>query len=55
VIRLGADGQPRITLRVQMPEVWDAVRVETPASEPVRSIKTEALAALQPQGDLPED
>jgi len=55
VIRLGAEGQPHITLRVQMPELWDAVRVETPASEPVRSVKTEALAALQPQGDLPED
>ena len=55
VIRLGADGQPRITVRVQMPEVWDVVRVETPASEPVRSVKAEALAALQPQGDLLED
>ena len=55
VIRVGADGSPRITIRVQMPEVWDAVRVETPASEPVRSVKAEALAVLQPQGDLSED
>ena len=55
VIRLGADGQSRITVRVQMPEVWDVVRVETPASESVRSVKAEALAVLQPQGDLAED
>jgi hypothetical protein len=55
VVRLGSDGSPRITIRVQMPEVWDAVRVETPASEPVRSVKVEVLAVLQPQGDLPED
>ena len=55
VVRLGADGQPRITVRVQMPEVWDLVRVETPASESVRSVKAEALAVLQPQGGQPED
>jgi hypothetical protein len=50
-IRLGADGQPRVSLRVQMPEVWDAVVVEAPSSEPVLSVKTNALAALLPDGD----
>ena len=48
VVRLGADGQQRITLRVQVPEVWDAVRVETPSSEPVLNVKANALAALYP-------
>ena len=54
VLRIGADGQPRITLRVQMPEVWDVVRVETPASEPVATIKAQALAALFPDGQSPD-
>ena len=39
VLRLGADGQPRITVRVQMLEAWDVVRVETPASERVGTLK----------------
>ena len=51
VLRLGADGQPHITLRVQLMEAWDVVRVETPASERVGTLKAEALAALQPNGD----
>lgn len=51
VLRLGADGQPRITVRVQMLEAWDVLRVETPATERVGALKAEALAALQPNGD----
>ena len=54
ILRIGADGQPRITLRVQMPEVWDVVRIETPASEPVTTIKAQALAALFPEGESPD-
>lgn len=50
VLRLGADGQRRITLRVQMPEVWDVVRVETPPDAPVSAVKAEAMAALSPEG-----
>ncbi|HTJ23232.1 MAG TPA: DUF2604 domain-containing protein [Gemmatimonadaceae bacterium] len=48
VIRLGSDGQPRITIRVQLAEAWDTVRVETPPTEPVSAVKAEALAALRP-------
>ena len=51
ILRLGADGQPRITVRVQLLEAWDVLRVETPASERVGTLKAEALAALQPNGD----
>lgn len=54
VLRLGADGQPRITVRVQMLEAWDVVRVETPATERVGTLKAAALAALQPNGDPPD-
>jgi len=51
VLRLGADGQLRITLRVQMPEVWDVVRIETPSTEPVAAVKASALDALYPHGE----
>ena len=49
VIRLGADGQPRITIRVQLAEAWDTVRVETSPTEPVGAVKAEALTALRKQ------
>jgi hypothetical protein len=54
VIRLGPDGQPRITIRVQLLEAWDMVRIETPPDEPVATVKREALAALQPNGATPD-
>jgi len=54
IVRIGADGQPRIALRVQMAEVWDVVRIETPPSEPVMVVKAEALAALLPNGEPPD-
>ena len=54
VIRVGSDGQPRITIRVQLAEAWDTVRVETPATESVTAVKAEALAALRPN-DAPAD
>lgn len=53
VIRLAADGQPHVTLRVEMPEVWDVVRVETPPATPVRAVKRRALEVLYPDyGDI---
>ena len=42
-----------ITIRVEMPEVWDSVRIETPATEPISEIKGAALKALYP--DDPSD
>jgi hypothetical protein len=51
VVRLGSDGQRRLTVRVQMPEVWDTVRIEVPPTESVTSVKTAALAALYPDGE----
>ena len=54
VIRLGADGQARITIRVQLLEAWDMVRIETPPDEPIATVKREALAALQPNGSTPD-
>lgn len=52
-IRLGG-GDAALRLRVQVAEQWDAVRVEAPASEPVRVLKIHALDRLQP-GALAHD
>ena len=41
---------PRLTLRVEMPEVWDAVRIQAPGVEPVSQVKEAALKALYPTG-----
>jgi len=48
VIRLWTDGQPYVTIRVEVPEVWDVVRVETPPTTPLHTIKTRSLEALYP-------
>ena len=55
VLRIGDPAVPTITLRVQMPEVWDTVRLEVPPDEPVLSLKVRALEALYPDGDFHED
>lgn len=48
-ITLGAsDADVRWTVRVQMPEVWDAVKISAPPSEPVIALKTRALEELFP-------
>lgn len=51
VVRLAPDGDRHITVRVQMPEVWDVIRVETPPDTPVAALKARALEALFPQRD----
>jgi hypothetical protein len=54
-LRVGAAGEATITVRVQMPEVWDAVRIEAPPTEPVLSVKRCALEALYPEADFPDE
>ena len=55
-IRLCAAGAaPCLSVRVEVPEVWDAVRVETPPNEPVLAVKARALAVLFPDGGAPEE
>lgn len=48
VVRLGVPGEPLLSLRVQVPEVWDVVRFELPPTTPVREVKARALALLMP-------
>jgi hypothetical protein len=47
-IRLGTAGEPVITLRVQVPEVWDTVRIDAPPTTPVLVLKQRALETLLP-------
>jgi hypothetical protein len=48
VLRLGTENEPVITVRVQVPEVWDTIRVEAPPDTPVVVLKSRALEILMP-------
>ena len=54
-IRLVSEGKPAITVRVQMPEVWDTVRFSVSPNEPVITLKQRALEALFPEAELHAD
>ncbi len=54
-IRMGASDDRTITIRVEMPEVWDAVRLAAPASTTLEAVKIRALDALFPQAQYHED
>jgi hypothetical protein len=53
-IRLGAPGEDVWTLRVEIPEVWDLVRIDAPPSTPVAIIKQRALDELVPDAPASE-
>jgi hypothetical protein len=53
-IRLCVGTGACITVRVEVPEVWDAVRVEAPPVASIAVIKARALAALYPDGGPPD-
>jgi hypothetical protein len=54
-IRLLPSAAQGITIRVEMPEVWDAVRIVASPREPVLTIKVRALEALFPEAELHSD
>ncbi len=56
VIALG-DPSPTavLHLRVEMPEVWDTVRVDASGDEPVLALKVHALQALAPNALFHDD
>jgi hypothetical protein len=47
-IRVGTAQEPTIALRIEVPEVWDVVRIDAPPSASVHEIKLLALEALYP-------
>lgn len=55
VIELSTPGGPAITVRVQMPEVWDTVRVHASPDLRMISIKLRALEALYPGSELHDE
>jgi hypothetical protein len=54
-IRLVPEGRPSITIRVEMPEVWDTVRFVVAPNEPVITVKQRALEALFPEAEMHAD
>jgi hypothetical protein len=54
-ILLAQPGSDTITLRVEMPEVWDTVRLVVRAKEPVLTVKVRALEALFPEAEVHGD
>jgi hypothetical protein len=56
-IQLAPGGEDRITIRVEMPDVWDVVRIAVSPTQPVLAVKLAALEALYPEaaGELHAD
>lgn len=54
-LQLAEVGTPSITVRVEMPEVWDTVRAVVSPEEPVVGLKVAALQALYPVGEYHEE
>ena len=54
-IRLSPEGVETITLRVEMPEVWDTVRVVASPDERTIVVKQRALEALFPEAEFHQD
>lgn len=52
-LRLGTDNEPVITLRVQVADAWDTVRIDAPADTSVSVIKQRALEVLVPDSPRP--
>lgn len=46
-LRLAKQGDDVVSLRVEVPEVWDTVRIEASPDEPLRVVKIHALERLQ--------
>jgi hypothetical protein len=54
-IHLAAPGVPTITVRVEMAEIWDTVKVIVSPEEPVLGLKVRALTELLPNADFHEE
>lgn len=54
-IVLAPEGAPTITIRVEMPEIWDVVRIVVRPDEPVISVKQRALEELFPEAEYHSD
>ena len=55
VIRIAGGNGAVLHLRIQAAELWDAMRVDAPASANVASVKTAALEKFFPSGVNPDE
>jgi hypothetical protein len=55
VIELASPDGPAITIRVEMPEVWDVVRVHASPDERALTVKRRALEAFLPGAELHDE
>jgi hypothetical protein len=55
VIQMARPDAPVLTVRVEMPEVWDTVRVAVSPDESVINLKGRALEVLAPTGEPLEE
>ena len=54
-IRIAPDGTDTITIRVEMPEVWDVIRMVVSPAQPVVEVKLRAIEALSPDVEFPSE
>ena len=54
-VRMAPEGTPAITVRVEMAEVWDTVKVIVSPDEPVLALKVRVLGVLAPSADFHEE
>lgn len=54
-IRLAGDGQGAISVRVQLPELWDVLRFEVAPTQTVQALKLATLERLAPDAQFPEN
>ena len=54
-IELASPGSGAMTVRVEMPEVWDVVRVHASPDERAVTVKRRALEVLMPGAELRDD
>lgn len=52
---LARPGEASITIRVEMPDLWDVVRINVSPSEPVVTVKRAALEAMGVDATMPEE
>ena len=50
-VRLGRADAHNLTLRVEIPELWDVVRIDVPPEESALAVKVAALQVLDPRAD----
>ncbi|HEY4130609.1 MAG TPA: hypothetical protein VGM50_08320 [Gemmatimonadaceae bacterium] len=54
-LRLAPEGAATITIRLEMPEVWDTIRIVVAPTESVLSVKVSALETLFPAAEMHQD